>query len=245
MKKPSNGKRQIEQAETDAETIEDRGALRTIDADQMQGQTSLAIALSRAEVDQMITTARAYPRSMAVVTASIIELVSNDPETAEECTYALPRDGKAIRGPSIRFAEIVASSYGNCRDAARFVHVDRFEKYVEAEGIFHDLQTGRQTVSRVRRRIFDRNGKIYNDDMIMVTGNAACSIARRNAIMGGVPKALWRKPYAAVEQVIRGDIKTLTERRDIAIKSLAAWGVTPERVFAALDVRGLEDIGLE
>lgn len=247
MKKP----RRIEQIETDVETTEDHGALQTIDAAAVQGQTSLAIALSRAEIDQAITSARAYPRSVAKVTAGIIEYVSTDEETAQECTYALPRgrddDGnkKVVRGPSIRFAEIVASSFGNCRDAARVVHVDRFEKYVEAEGVFMDLESGRTTTSRVRRRIFDRNGRLFNDDMIMVTGAAACAIARRNAIMSGVPKSLWRKPYQAVERVIRGDIKTLTERRDTAIKSLAAWGVTSDRIFGSLQVGGVEDIGLD
>jgi hypothetical protein len=241
MKNPVN-----KRVETDLEQTEDMGALMTIEGGSAsQGQVSLAIALSRAEVDAQVNTAHAYPRKHKQVIDGILSLASLDDETATECVYALTRGKKAIRGPSIRFAEIVASSWGNCRDASRIIHVDRIEKYVEAEGIFHDLETGRVTTSRVRRRIFDSHGRLYNDDMIMVTGQAACSIALRNAIMRGVPKAIWRQAYQAVERVIAGDVKTLSERRDVAVKSFAAWGISPERVFTALEVQGIEDVGLD
>jgi hypothetical protein len=240
MKKPM-----AKPVETDLEQTDDFGPLATIDAGPAQSQMSLAIALSRAEVDQQVNTAHAYPRSQKKVMSDILGLATLDDETAEECVYALPRGKKAIRGPSIRFAEIVASQWGNCRDASRVIHIDRIEKFVEAEGVFHDLETGRVTTSRVRRRIFDKHGRIYDDDLIMVTGQAACSIALRNAIMRGVPKAIWRRAYQSVERVIAGDVKTLSERRDVAVRSFAAWGVTPERVFNALEVPGIEDVGLD
>jgi hypothetical protein len=175
---------------------------------------SLAVGLSRAEIDTQIATARRYPRQISRVAQSILSLATLDEETAEESMYALPRGGKPIQGPSIRFAEIVKTSYGNCRAAARVVHVDRVEKVVIAEGVFHDLETNTATRAEVRRRICDKYGKLYKDDMIIVTGNAACSIALRNAILGGVPKALWRKAYDAVQHTIAGDVKTLAETRD-------------------------------
>ncbi|MBN8979429.1 MAG: hypothetical protein J0I08_23470 [Rhizobiales bacterium] len=206
---------------------------------------SLAVGLSRAEIDTQIATARRYPRQISRVAQSILSLATLDEETAEESMYALPRGGKPIQGPSIRFAEIVKTSYGNCRAAARVVHVDRVEKVVIAEGVFHDLETNTATRAEVRRRICDKYGKLYKDDMIIVTGNAACSIALRNAILGGVPKALWRKAYDAVQHTIAGDVKTLAETRDRAIKALANFGVTPEQVFAALGVSGVEDITIQ
>lgn len=206
---------------------------------------SLAVALARAEIDQQITTARAMPRSIKRAVDNILTLSTLDEESAEECIYALPRGGKPIKGPSIRLAEITASQWGNCRVGARVVHVDRFEKFVEAEGVFHDLETNTATTARVRRRISDKNGRIYNDDMIVVTGNAACAIAKRNAILGGIPKAVWRRAYNAVESVVAGDVKTLAVRRDAAMKAFAKFGVKPEQLFTALDVAGLDDIGIE
>lgn len=206
---------------------------------------SLAIGLTKAEIDQQIATAHAFPRSIANASKKIFELVTIDEQAAEECNYALPRGGKPITGPSIRLAEIIAGQWGNCRVGARVVHVDRAEKYVEAEGVFHDLETNAATTARVRRRIVDRNGKLYNDDMIIVTGNAACSIAKRNAILAAVPKAVWRKSYEAALATIKGDIKTLSERRDRMLKAFSAFGVKPEMIFVSLEVGGLEDIDLD
>lgn len=209
------------------------------------GTQSLAVGIIRAEIDQQIATARAFPRSIKQVTDRIFSLATLDKESAEESMYALPRGGKPITGPSIRFAEVVKQSYGNCRAAARVVHVDRDEKFVEAEGVFQDLETNVATTARVRRRIVDSKGRLYSDDMIIVTGNAACSIALRNAIMGGVPKPLWRRAYEAVQMTIKGDITTLVENRANAIKAFAVYGVKPEQIFAALGVAGIEDITVE
>lgn len=207
--------------------------------------SSVAVQLQKAEIDQLISTARAFPRSMKRVQTAIMTMATLDEESAEECMYALPRGGKPIKGPSIRFAEILKQSFGNCRAGARVVDVDRVEMFVEAEGVFHDLETNASTTARVRRRISDKNGRIFKDDMIIVTGNAACSIAMRNAILAGVPKPLWRKAYDSVQATITGDITTLSENREKALKALAAFGVKPEQIFASLGREGLEDINVE
>lgn len=209
------------------------------------GNSSLAVNLARAEIDQQIATARAMPRSVKRAMANITGLATLDEESAEECIYALPRGGKPIKGPSIRLAEIIASQWGNCRVAARVVLVDKVEKFVEAEGIFHDLETNTATTARVRRRISNKHGKVYDDDMIVVTGNAACAIAKRNAILGAVPKGVWRKAYEAAEGVLVGDVKTLAERRDRMMKAFAGFGVTPDQIFASLGIAGLEEINLD
>jgi hypothetical protein len=207
--------------------------------------TSLAVSLARAEVDQQIATARAMPRSIQKAVQNITTLATLDDQSAAECVYALPRGEKPIKGPSIRLAEIIASQWGNCRVGARVVHVDRTEKFVEAEGVFHDLETNTATTARVRRRLSTKAGKLFDDDMIVVTGNAACSIAKRNAILGAVPKAVWRKAYESVERVIAGDVKTLAERREVMLKAFAAFGIKPEQIFTALGVAGLGDVNLD
>lgn len=206
---------------------------------------SLAVGLSRAEIDTQISTARRFPRNLTQVRARLLSLVTLDEETAEECMYALPRGGKPIKGPSIRFAEALQSAYGNCRTAARVVFVDRVEKVVIAEGIFHDLETNAAKRGEVRRRIVDKKGRLFNDDMIAVTGNAAGSIALRNAILGGIPKAVWRAAYGEALKVIAGDVKTLSENRGKALKAFAQFGITPEQVFTALGVAGELDITLD
>lgn len=220
----------------DGEVMEESTALAT---------ASMAVQLQKAEIDQLVSTAHAFPRSLKRVQSSILSMATLDEESAEECIYALPRGGKPIRGPSIRFAEILKQSYGNCRAAARVVHVDKTEGYVEAEGVFHDLETNSASTARVRRRITDKGGRVFKDDMIIVTGNAACSIAMRNAILAGVPKPLWRKAYDMVQATITGDITTLSENREKAFKALAAFGVKPDQVFTSLGIQGEEDITVD
>ena len=209
-------------------------------------EMSLAVSLTRAEIDQQIATAKQFPRSLGGAVDAMINMATMTPEMAEECVYAVPRGGKTIRGPSIRFAEIIASCWQNCRDAARVTHVDRIERYVEAEGAFHDLQTNRATVSRVKRTIEIKKGKKTIDlDMIQLAGAAAMSIARRNAILSGVPKVAWVRAYTAVEGVIRGDVKTLVERRDRAVAYFAKAGITTERLLKALEVKSVDDVTLD
>src|SRR5690606_20858666 len=220
----------------DGEVMEETTAITTV---------SMAVQLQKAEIDQLVSTAHAFPRSLKRVQSNILSMATLDEESAEECIYALPRGGKPIRGPSIRFAEILKQSYGNCRAAARVVHVDKTEGYVEAEGVFHDLETNSASTARVRRRITDRMGRVFKDDMIIVTGNAACAIAMRNAILAGVPKPLWRKAYELVQATITGDVTTLSENREKAFKALAAFGVKPKQVFTALGIQGEEDITVD
>jgi hypothetical protein len=207
---------------------------------------SLAVSLARAEVDQQIMTAHAFPRKIREAVDNMASMATLNPDIAEECIYSLPRGGKQIRGPSIRFAEIVANAWGNCRDAARVTFVDRIERYVEAEGIFHDLQTNRATTSRVKRIIeIKRKTKAIDNDMIQLAGAAAMSIARRNAILGGVPKPVWGQALAEVEAVIRGDISTLSERRVKAMQWFSKAGIPVERVLKALAAPSIEEITLD
>jgi hypothetical protein len=207
--------------------------------------TAMAGALARAEIDTQVATAKRYPRSIKTAINNILSLATLDEETATECIYALKRSGKPIRGPSIRLAEIVCSQWGNCRDTAMVVSIDRVNKLVTAEGAFHDLETNRATRASVQRRISGKDGRLFSDDMIAVTGNAACSIARRNAILAGVPKGIWRKAVEACEQIIRGDASTMVEKRDKAMAALAHFNLSPEQVFKIMDVQGLEDLSLD
>jgi len=200
------------------------------------------MALARAEIDGQIATARAFPRSVTAFMREAKELVTLDVDTAEACIYALPRDGKTIAGPSARFAEILQYSYGNSRGGGRVVAEEG--DFIVAQGVYHDLEKNVQITMEVRRRITDKYGKKYKADMIGVTGNAASSIAHRNAVLKGIPKALWLPLYEAARQVAVGDVTTLLDRRSKALAWFQNVNVTPDMVCKKLGVEGVEDIGL-
>jgi hypothetical protein len=212
---------------------------------QVLGEQTLAVDLARAEIDQAIATAHRYPRSIDIVLKKIETMACYNEAAAENCIYSLPRGGKPIIGASIGFANVVAQSWGNCTDAARIVYIDRKEKVIIAEGGFHDLETNRKTVLPVQRRIVDKNGRLFSDDMIMVTGMAAASIARRNAILNAVPRALWFPIYEKALSIVRGSVETFAERKEKALRAFSQFGVKPEQVYAALGLKGEDDLTLE
>lgn len=205
--------------------------------------SSMVAMLNKSEIDQQIATAHKYPRSIKRFRDEAAAMVTLNEKVASECIYALPRDGKTIEGPSARFAEVVASAWGNSRAGARVVN-DQGD-FVTAQGVFHDLERNVAITYEVQRRIVDKQGRRFKPDMIGVTSNAACSVALRNAILKGVPKAFWADMYEAARAVVMGDFQTLANRRSEAIKVFLGYGVSKEQIFATLGVSGEEDITLE
>jgi hypothetical protein len=157
------------------------------------------ILLSKAELDQQIVTAKAHPRSVDKFRKELYALACSDIHTAEECIYAVPRAGKTIEGPSIRFAEIVAYCWTNAHLGGRVTEVGR--ETIKAQGAFHDLERNVKVVREVERRITTKDNKRFSADMIATTGNAAISIGMRNAIFNGVPRALWWGMYQQTRRI--------------------------------------------
>jgi hypothetical protein len=214
---------------------------REVSAMSVEGGT--VALLNRSEIDMQVATAHKFPRSIKRFRQEALQMVTLNESVAESCIYALPRGNKTIEGPSARFAEVVASAWGNCRAGARVV--SDAGDFITAQGVFHDLERNVAITYEVQRRITDKNNRRFNADMIGVTGNAASSIALRNAILKGVPKAFWDDMYQAARAVVMGDFSTLANRRADALKALVAYGVTQEQVFAKLGVEGAADIGLD
>lgn len=199
--------------------------------------------LNKSEIDMQIATAHKYPRSIKRFRDEALAMVTLNESIAQECIYSLPRDGKTIEGPSARFAEVVASAWGNSRAGARVVS-DQGD-FVTAQGVFHDLERNVAITYEVQRRITGKNGRRFSPDMIGVTANAACSIALRNSILKGVPKAFWADMYEQARSTAIGTVQTLANRRSRALAVLQKMGVTPAQVFAFLHIEGEQDITIE
>ena len=210
-------------------------------------QDGVMTAISRAELDAQITTARAYPRSVRRFLDDALSIATLNEHVADECYYALPSrkgdgDDKPIEGPSIRLAEILLSSWGNCRAGTRVI--EEGAEFVVAQGVFRDLERNTEVSKEVRRRITTKTGRRYSADMIGVTANAACSIALRNAICAGIPRALWDGIYEQARRASVGSEKTLAAKRTAMIEFFVKSGVSEAAICATLGVRGIEDIDL-
>jgi hypothetical protein len=204
---------------------------------------SVVGSIARAEVDMQISTAKQFPRSVKRFLTQVRELVTLNEDVAGECMYALPRGGKTIEGPSARFAEVVLSCWGNSHGAARVVGED--DKFVTAQAVVWDLERNVRVTFETRRRITNKGARRFDDDMIGVTGNAAASIAFRNAVLKVVPKAFWNGLYEEARKCAIGDVKTLATKRAAALANLGKMGVTEPMVLALLEKQGVDDIGLD
>ncbi len=200
-------------------------------------------ALNRSEIDIQISTAKRYPRNLSQVLNNIETLATMDEETAASCFYTLRRQGKLIEGPSVRMAEIIASSWGNIRVQARIIGNDG--KMITAQGVCHDLESNYAVSAEVRRRITGKDGKTFSDDMQVVTGNAACAIAMRNALFKVVPGALVKKVIGKAKQVSLGQAMTLEESRTKMLDYYAKLGVTNQQIFDYLSVEKIEEIDID
>lgn len=197
----------------------------------------------KAQIDVQISTAKAYPRSIKRSTENAIAIVTLDKETAQTCTYSVPRGGKAITGPSVHLAKILAQCWGNMRVDAKVVDID--QKQVTSEAVCFDLENNLAIKAQVKRSIVGRQGR-FNDDMITVTGNAANSIALRNAILSVIPRAIVDKVYNAAKQTITGDIsdktKLIARRKQVFDGLKETYGITEAEVLKAVGKAAIDHI---
>lgn len=191
-------------------------------------------ALTRAEVDMQIATAKKYPRNLSRVVARATELATFSLDMAESCFYRLVRRGeggreKVIEGPSIRMAEIILSSWGNLRAGSRIVDIG--DQFLTAQGVVHDLENNVLVTKETQRRITTKHGKRYGDDMIVVTANAAASIALRNATFSVIPRAVASEVEAAIKaKMEKGGFGSLEQLRERMVVAFGKLGVKPDEL---------------
>lgn len=208
--------------------------------------------LTKAEVDTQIATAKAFPRDIKKAMANALAMATINEDVAESCNFAVPRKKKNdktgqwetvfIEGKSVRLAEIIACCFGNMRSGSRIIANDG--KTITAQGICHDLETNNVRTIEVKRKITDSKGKTYNEDLQTLAGNAAGSIAFRNAVFSVVPGAIVDGIYEKTRELSRGTLASLKEKRDKALAFFAGKDITAEQVCEILEVKTVDEIDL-
>lgn len=208
-------------------------------------QAEMLQAINRAEVDMQISTAKQYPRDLNAVLNKIATYATMDKETAEDCFYVLRRkdangQDTVIEGLSVRMAEIIAGAWGNLRVQTRIIGNDG--RMITAQAVCHDLETNFAVSKEVKRSILTKKGYTYSQDMQVVTGNAAASIAFRNAVLTVIPKAVTKRIINEVKQVALGQSIDLETSRQNIIQYFAKLGVSQQQLFDYLGIKKLEEI---
>lgn len=218
-------------------------ALQALEPDDIVTTPTVIEQLTRGEVDMQVATAKRWPRSIKAFKQSALAMAVRTPEVARSCFYVLPRGGKKIDGPSVRLAEIVAATWGNMRCEARVLSAD--EKLLTAQATAWDMQTNVLIRREVQRRITDKHGRRYGDDMLVVTGNAACSIALRNAIFTVVPRSFVDDLFLHCKKVAGGERGSLGDAKKYWLTWYAQRDVTQTQILELLGKPGLDDVDIE
>jgi hypothetical protein len=197
----------------------------------LPGLVTPPVPLMRSQTQFHTAVAVQRPRNLDKVVAAVLR----EAEFAGDAFYySFPMGGKKIEGPSIGLAMAVAREWGNCA-----VPVEYYE--TAAEWVFNahfvDLERG-FTVSRVFRKKKGKGAfkKLEDDRAEDMTFQAAQSRAIRNVVLAGVPR--WLTDQAkerAKDAVLKGISKEgLAAATEKALKFLAGYGITEERVMALL-----------
>ena len=211
-------------------------------------QAEMLQAINRAEVDIQIATAKQYPRDINASLNKIATYAMMDKETAEDCFYVLRRqdangNSSVIEGLSVRMAEIIAGAWGNLRVQTRIIGNDG--RMITAQAICHRLETNFAVSKEVKRRITTKSGKTYSEDMQVVTGNAAASIAFRNAVLAVIPKAITKRVINEVKQVALGQAIDVETARKNCLANFAKAGVNESMICQYLGIKSIAEIDKE
>lgn len=204
--------------------------------------SELVGALSKAEIDMQVSTAKAYPRDIPACCQEALQMATIDSDTAGTMFYVIPRGGKKIEGPSIRLAEIMGYCWQNLRYDSKVASIDH--KFVTAQGSAFDIERNLAARVEAKRRITDNKGRRYNDDMIQVTANAACSIALREAIFKVVPRTVVNSIWLQCKKASIGKTMSFSEQVGKCLAHFGRMGVTEDVIATYLkidDVQTMND----
>lgn len=201
-----------------------------------------SLYIDNSNIDIQVKTAQIYKRNLSKVLDDIW-LLSDDKEIAEKCFYSIIRDGKIIRGASIRLAEIIISCYGNIRASSKIIANDG--KTVTAQGMCWDLEKNVAYCIEVKRKITKKDGSAQTDDMVVIHSNACCAIALRNAIFKVVPEAITFRVQKKIKDLILGNISDFSTTRKNAIDYFIEKGITEKQILQTLDKKTIDEIDRE
>lgn len=202
-------------------------------------------SLNRAEIDVAITTAKRYPRDIDNSLRNIKTLAIKNGDIAATCSYGVPRGGKVIVGPSVHFARIIATYWGNINALARVVDADRDN--ATCQGVCHDMETNYRFAIEIEWPVQPP----HNDtperwkDQMRLAKDAGTAVAFRRAVYGCLPYALFRPIWKETQLVAAGKGKSFEERKTNMFSAFKELGVNEHEVWAFRGYSGKEAITAE
>ena len=220
-------------------------------------ETSSAVAIAaqaEARIKARAAIAISRPRDMDGVRVKLLAECKR-PGFAATARYSIPRGGKKIEGPTIRFAEAAARSLGNLDVYSEIVVDDTAKRVIQVSVV--DLESNHaESLPVVVEKIMERRqlregefavGQRRNsagqavyivavpDSEMPVRQGAAVAKARRNLILSHLPADILEECMARVVETSRAQTQDDPEAvRKLIADAFAEIGVAPEALKAYL-----------
>lgn len=201
-----------------------RGGSEHLNAGTVEIESSRAIA----EAQGKLVIAKRFPRDEARAYAKIMESCRRK-GLAEEATYAFPRGGQTVSGPSIRLAEELARAWGNIDYGIR--ELSRKEGVSEMEAYAWDLETNTSSSQKFSvRHLRDKRGgpEVLTDerDIYELTANQGARRLRAR-VLAILPPDLVEAALAECKLTLAGKSdEPVADRVRRIVRSFERWGVT-------------------
>lgn len=201
-----------------------RGGSEHLNAGTVEIESSRAIA----EAQGKLVIAKRFPRDEARAYAKIMESCRRK-GLAEEATYAFPRGGQTVSGPSIRLAEELARAWGNIDYGIR--ELSRKEGVSEMEAYAWDLETNTSSSQKFSvRHIRDTRGggQALTDerDIYELTANQGARRLRAR-VLAILPPDLVEAALTECKQTLAGKSdEPIADRVRKMIRAFEKFGVT-------------------
>lgn len=203
-----------------------------VNAGTIEIESSRAIA----EAQGKLVIAKRFPRDEARAYAKIIESCKRR-GLAEEATYAFPRGGQTVSGPSIRLAEELARTWGNIDYGIR--ELSRKDGVSEMEAYAWDLETNTSSSQKFTvRHIRDTRGggQALTDerDIYELTANQGARRLRAR-ILAILPPDIVEAALVECKKTLAGNNEVpIADRVRRMVRSFEKYGVSAAMIEARL-----------
>jgi len=167
----------------------------------------------------------------------IEELATLDVDIAMSCFYVLFNEDKPFIGVSVRFAEIIASCWGEIESGTTVVS-NSDGRSITVTGFVKDLQKNSNFSVQILRRTVNFNGSRMSSEQITQTTNVASSIAFRNVIFKAIPAALFTSVLKKIKKYIVDNIDE-TDVLGLVMEYFSSKGISESDVMNKILVKSL------
>lgn len=200
-----------------------------------------AVAVAKFEMAAMVEAAIARPRDENDCMRRL-KVACGRPRFADDATWAFPRGGQQISGPSVQLARGIAQAWGNIRKGTRILAMD--EENVHIGAFAHDVERGllETAEAKIKKAVQRRNKQTQQTEWVKPDErdlreliNRHGAILERNCLLKIVPSDVIEMALDWCQHtLLAAEAGKLTKSREDTIRDLvlgfADMGVKREQI---------------